>query len=274
MDINAVFSRKEAQAEVSKCSIEKTIELPRSKYAAFRSNMLAEYDFIVDNTDLMYTDAGGVTHCLLVLGEGSDDGILINSEGSSYGRYTAFLPNARTIIQENPPENVPRKLLSSDALLTMQAKHILFIQGEPGGEKADFTDMDLMDLNLVCAHLSGACFKGAKIDRCDMKDGSFDSCDFSKAILVETDAAGAYFIESNCEGAVFSSCNLHSSFFAHSNLKNTEYDGCAMNYADISNSDVRGASFLGCDLTGLETNSCTTDEHTNGFPAKFELKME
>ena len=34
----------------------------------------------------MYVDTEGVSHCLLVLGEGSDDGILVESEGSSYAR--------------------------------------------------------------------------------------------------------------------------------------------------------------------------------------------
>ena len=42
----------------------------------------------------MYCDRQGVYHCLLVVGEDRPDGILVESEGSSYARYAAFLPNA------------------------------------------------------------------------------------------------------------------------------------------------------------------------------------
>lgn len=35
----------------------------------------------------------------LVLGEGRDDGIIVNSEGSAYARYSAFVPNARQLWQ-------------------------------------------------------------------------------------------------------------------------------------------------------------------------------
>jgi uncharacterized protein YjbI with pentapeptide repeats len=359
MDINAVFSRKEERIEESKCSIEKVIELSESKFASFRANLLNEYDFIKDNADLMYEGPDGITRCILVLGEGTDDGILINSEGSAYGRYTAFVPYARTLesqidrpiciknmerdltkyadeflahyadaeekellisdddilngfemnernlhlfkevlserneiahlentiggfsvefsdtfIHGKIAETAPRRLLSYNELFVMQAKHILFMHGEPGGEKADFTDMDLMDLSFSCAHFSGAIFKGAKIDRCDMKDGVFACCDFRKAIFIEADAAKAIFSESDCEDAVFSSCDLHSSFFQGSNLKNTEFDNCAMGYSDISESDARGTSFIGCKTDGMTADSCITDEHTKGLASEPELKME
>ena len=56
--------------------------------------MLDDYDFIRNNIDLMYCDREGVYHCLLVVGEDRPDGILVESEGSSYARYAAFLPNA------------------------------------------------------------------------------------------------------------------------------------------------------------------------------------
>ena len=48
----------------------------------------------------MYQDRDGVSHCLLVLGEGEEDGILVESEGSLYARYSALLPNARGYMQK------------------------------------------------------------------------------------------------------------------------------------------------------------------------------
>ena len=63
--------------------------------------MLDNYDFIRDHVDAMYRDRDGLDHCLLVLGEGHEEGILVESEGSAYARYSSLLPNARSFMQKN-----------------------------------------------------------------------------------------------------------------------------------------------------------------------------
>ncbi len=40
----------------------------------------------------------GVLHCLLALGEGSNDGVLIEAEGYDYARYAAYIPGMRDIV--------------------------------------------------------------------------------------------------------------------------------------------------------------------------------
>ena len=52
-----------------------------------------------ENVDLMY-EKDGVWHCLLVAGEGMDEGVLVESEGSAYARYSAFVPFAQEIIRQ------------------------------------------------------------------------------------------------------------------------------------------------------------------------------
>lgn len=99
MKMNVMFHRKEVKFETAECKIEKVVELKEDEYIQFRNNMLRDYDFIADNTDKMYIDKEGVTHCLLVLGEDQNDGIAINSSGYSYARYSALVPNARDCIQ-------------------------------------------------------------------------------------------------------------------------------------------------------------------------------
>lgn len=42
----------------------------------------------------------GVWHCLLVTGEDMDEGVLVESEGSAYARYSAFVPSAQGIIRQ------------------------------------------------------------------------------------------------------------------------------------------------------------------------------
>ena len=90
----AIFHRKVNDFEAKNCVIEKVISLSTHEFDAFSKNMLADYDFIKDNIDLQYCDNYGVFHCLLVVGEDRKEGILVESEGSSYARYSAFLPNA------------------------------------------------------------------------------------------------------------------------------------------------------------------------------------
>lgn len=97
MKINVPFRRKDTEIEISPCIVEKAVELPSELFEHFSENLLNDYDFILENIDCMYQDKDGMNHCLLVLGEGQEDGILVESEGSAYARYSAFVPNARQL---------------------------------------------------------------------------------------------------------------------------------------------------------------------------------
>ena len=63
-----------------------------------------DYQFIAENTDLMYVehedDNSWISHCLLVMGESSDDGILVESEGADYARYSASQAGAKSYVRE------------------------------------------------------------------------------------------------------------------------------------------------------------------------------
>ena len=97
MQARAIFRRKEVCFEPSECEIEKVIHLSDSDFARFQQTLLDNYDFLHDNADLMRVE-NGVTHCLLVVGETFEDGILVNSEGSDYARYAAYFPNAKSFL--------------------------------------------------------------------------------------------------------------------------------------------------------------------------------
>ena len=97
MQARAIFRRKEVCFEPSECEIEKVIYLSDSEFARFQQTLLDNYDFLRENADLMRVE-DGVTHCLLVVGESFEDGILVNSEGSDYARYAAYFPNAKSYL--------------------------------------------------------------------------------------------------------------------------------------------------------------------------------
>ena len=98
MELNATFHCKESQFEPRACVVEKIIELDEAGYWDFRQNMLRDQNFIKQFNDAMRMQSKSANHCLLVLGEGCDDGILVRTEGANYARYSSFIPGAKHIL--------------------------------------------------------------------------------------------------------------------------------------------------------------------------------
>lgn len=98
LKLQAILERKASDYPASDCVIEKIVELPEAEYKYFKSAPIRDMSFIAENTNRMYRDENGVFHCLLVMGEGSSDGVLIEAEGYNYARYSSFMPGAREFV--------------------------------------------------------------------------------------------------------------------------------------------------------------------------------
>ena len=85
--MRAVFSRKEPKIEAKEFCVEKVIMLPAGEYESFTNHLMHKHDFIRENVDFMY-EKDGVRHCL------------VESEGSSYARYFAFVPSVSGILEQ------------------------------------------------------------------------------------------------------------------------------------------------------------------------------
>lgn len=70
--------------------IEKVILLDADTMHDFKNDLLEDWDFIKDNVDYMYQDTNKVEHCILVMREGDDYGVVVQSEGYPYARYSAY----------------------------------------------------------------------------------------------------------------------------------------------------------------------------------------
>ncbi len=102
MNINAHLLYKQQQIDVQHCTIEDIVELTESEYASLYQGLLNDRDFIAERKGLMKYDYKTDTeHCILVLGEGQEDGILIQSEGSAAAQGSAFIPNARAAVNNH-----------------------------------------------------------------------------------------------------------------------------------------------------------------------------
>ena len=97
--MGAVFMRKESEVRAEEFRVVKVINLPIEKYAEFSKHLCRYYDFIEENKELMQVK-DGVRQCILVTGEGVDEGILVESDGAPYARYSSFVPSVREIIRQ------------------------------------------------------------------------------------------------------------------------------------------------------------------------------
>jgi hypothetical protein len=77
--------------------IEKVLEMDLDLFNHFKENLLSDYEFIKNNVDLMYIDKNENWHCLLVVCEVYDYGILIESEGYHYARYSGYIQLTKEI---------------------------------------------------------------------------------------------------------------------------------------------------------------------------------
>jgi hypothetical protein len=74
--------------------IEKEIIIDSDLFETFIHDPLDDYEFIKENIDVMYCDKEDVFHCIFVTSNEHDFGILVESEGYHFARYTAYLPKS------------------------------------------------------------------------------------------------------------------------------------------------------------------------------------
>lgn len=98
MKTKAMFLHKLPEMKTLDCEIEKVVNLSTSEYAAFYQQLLGNYDFIIENDGIMGMK-DGTAHCILVMSEELDEGILVNSSGCGFARSVSYFPNVSAYLQ-------------------------------------------------------------------------------------------------------------------------------------------------------------------------------
>ena len=109
MIIRAELKCKQTGCEADHCAVDKVIELPSQRFQQFSRALLADYDFIAENKNAIRHDDDS-RHCLLILDAEGKDGFLVDPQGYNYARYSAFVPNARSLL--TPDMGIDRSYLS------------------------------------------------------------------------------------------------------------------------------------------------------------------
>ena len=97
MIIQAELKCKQTGCEAESCAVDKVIELPSPRFRQFSRALLADYDFIAENKNAVQRDEDA-RHCLLIFDAEGTDGFLIDPQGHNYARYSAFIPNVRSLL--------------------------------------------------------------------------------------------------------------------------------------------------------------------------------
>ena len=109
MIIQAELKRKQSEYEGEACVVDKVIELPAQRFRQFSRALLSDYDFIAENKNAIRHDTDS-RHCLLILDADGTDGFLVDPQGYNYARYSAFVPNARSLL--TPDMAIDRSYIS------------------------------------------------------------------------------------------------------------------------------------------------------------------
>ena len=97
MKFKANFTEKPANFQMDDCRIEKVVELSHEDFCRLKIIPLADQPFIRENKGCMF-HRDGIIHCLLALGQGSNDGVLVDAEKYDYARLAAYIPGMRDIV--------------------------------------------------------------------------------------------------------------------------------------------------------------------------------
>ena len=109
MIIQAELKRKQSEYKGEACAVDKVIELPAQRFRQFSRALLVDHDFIAENKSTIRNGTDS-RHCLLILDADGTDGFLVDPQGYNYARYSAFVPNARSLL--TPDIAIDRSYLS------------------------------------------------------------------------------------------------------------------------------------------------------------------
>ncbi len=141
MIVKVTPQRKEPEIKAQPWEIERTVELPPGDFRYFKEHLLRDQSFIAEHSEELHMDSSGITHGMLVLCEGIDDGILVNSEGFAYARYAAYLSGARTLSLMNRHPSLRDFCVQMDGLVDKYVQQALAGQ-EDGQFVISYSDID------------------------------------------------------------------------------------------------------------------------------------
>ena len=179
--MNGKLIHKASDHNTKRCEVEKWVFLPHSDFERLKANPYQEHEAITAARDLMYEDEEAY-HCIMLLDEYGDDGLLIEAEGFDYPRLSMFVPDAKSIYDRYQTSESELKL--HDIIKDTVEK----IAELAHTGKTDFTSADMIDMDEVESLVKKAIVQQlAQRDDIKMTENTDIGVDFQPDIHVEAE---------------------------------------------------------------------------------------
>ena len=99
MIIETPLYYKATDLQTERCQVDEVVKLNHWQFEYLKNCTLDDFDFIEELRDKLPLTNDNTRHCILALDESGGDGVLIDPQGYSYPRYSAFIPNARQMLE-------------------------------------------------------------------------------------------------------------------------------------------------------------------------------
>ena len=123
------------------CVVEKWIPLSHWSFEQIKQDPLHDLEAVKAYRDIMFCD-NEANHCIMLLDDFGSDGILVESEGYDYPRYSCFVPNARTLYEDSLTTDAERELRGLIRKAADKALEEVFADNEADIHSADLIDED------------------------------------------------------------------------------------------------------------------------------------
>jgi hypothetical protein len=135
------------------------------------------------------------------------------------------------------------KKYTADELREICAKHIKWLRGEEGGERANLQRANLRGANLRGANLQGADLQDADLQRADLQDADLQDANLQRADLWGADLQRADLQRANLQDADLWGADLQRADLQRANLQDADLQD-----ANLQRANLRGANLQGADL--------------------------
>ena len=179
--MNGKLIHKASDHNTKRCEVEKWVFLPHSDFERLKANPYQEHEAITAARDLMYEDKNAY-HCIMLLDEYGEDGLLIEAEGFDYPRLSMFVPDAKSIYERYQTSESELKLHD---MIKDTVKKIAELAHT---DKTDFTSADMIDMDEVESLVKNAIVQQlAHRDDIKMAKNTDIGVDFQPDIHVEAE---------------------------------------------------------------------------------------
>ena len=144
--IKTALNYKATDYELADCIVEKAIALSHDEFSSLISLTDNCYDFLADNREYMYFDKDSNCHCVLAYDKENGDGLLIDAEGYDYARYSAYIHNAKEMIEQHDLELSGLKTVKVP--ITESEKRFLYVISAAADRIATFAHLGNRDFTV------------------------------------------------------------------------------------------------------------------------------